>query len=126
MERRDVVRSALERLSEFCAARRIYGWLSRRADRAHGGALGAGAICEPRGACPGRSRRRGRAVKILLVDLETAWRGGQNQALLLLKGLRDRGHEAELVAANSSALGQRAGASGLRVQFVSRGFFRVP
>jgi glycosyltransferase involved in cell wall biosynthesis len=65
-------------------------------------------------------------VRILLVDLETAWRGGQNQALLLLKGLRDRGHEAELVAANRSALGQRAAASGLRVHFVSRGIFRFP
>jgi glycosyltransferase involved in cell wall biosynthesis len=65
-------------------------------------------------------------VKILLVDLETAWRGGQNQALMLLKGLRDRGHQAELVAANCSALGQRAAASGLRVHFVSRGIFRFP
>jgi glycosyltransferase involved in cell wall biosynthesis len=65
-------------------------------------------------------------VKILLVDLETAWRGGQNQALLLLKGLRDRGHESELVAANRSALGERAAAIGLRVHFVSRGIFRFP
>jgi glycosyltransferase involved in cell wall biosynthesis len=65
-------------------------------------------------------------VKVLLVDLETEWRGGQNQALLLLKGLRDRGHEAELVAANGSALGERTGAVGVRVHFVSRGFFRLP
>jgi len=65
-------------------------------------------------------------VKVLLVDLETEWRGGQNQALLLLKGLRDRGHEAELVAANSSALGERARAAGIAVHLTSRGFFRVP
>jgi glycosyltransferase involved in cell wall biosynthesis len=65
-------------------------------------------------------------VKVLLVDLETEWRGGQNQALLLLKGLRERGHEAELVAANGSALGERAGSAGVRVHFVSRGLFRVP
>jgi glycosyltransferase involved in cell wall biosynthesis len=65
-------------------------------------------------------------VKVLLVDLETEWRGGQNQALLLLKGLRGRGHEAELVAANGSALGQRAAACGVRVHFVSRGLFRIP
>jgi len=65
-------------------------------------------------------------VRVLLVDLETAWRGGQNQALLLLKGLRDRGHESELLAANGSALGQRAAASDLRVHFVSRGMFRFP
>jgi glycosyltransferase involved in cell wall biosynthesis len=65
-------------------------------------------------------------VKVLLVDLETEWRGGQNQALLLLKGLRGRGHEAELMAANGSALGERAAACGVRVHFVSRGLFRVP
>jgi glycosyltransferase involved in cell wall biosynthesis len=65
-------------------------------------------------------------VRVLLVDLETAWRGGQNQALLLLKGLRDRAHDSELLAAKGSALGQRAAASGLRVHFVSRGMFRFP
>lgn len=65
-------------------------------------------------------------MKVLLVDLETEWRGGQNQALLLLKGLRDCGHEAELVTANGSALGQRAAASGVQVHSVSRGIFRFP
>jgi len=65
-------------------------------------------------------------VKVLLVDLETEWRGGQNQALLLLKGLRERGHGAELVAADGSALGERAGSAGVRVHFVSRGLFRLP
>ena len=64
-------------------------------------------------------------MKVLLVDLETEWRGGQNQALLLLKGLRERGHGAELVAANGSALGERAGPAGVRVHFVSRGLFRL-
>jgi L-malate glycosyltransferase len=65
-------------------------------------------------------------VKVLVVDLETEWRGGQNQALLLLKGLRERGHGAELVAADGSALGERAGSAGVRVHFVSRGLFRLP
>ncbi len=65
-------------------------------------------------------------MKVLLVDLETAWRGGQNQALLILKGLRVRGHEAELAAAKGSALGERAQASGVRVNLVSRGLLRVP
>jgi glycosyltransferase involved in cell wall biosynthesis len=65
-------------------------------------------------------------VKALLVDLETAWRGGQNQALLILKGLGAHGQEAELVAAEGSALGDRAQQSGRRVHFVSRGLFRVP
>lgn len=65
-------------------------------------------------------------MKVLLVDLETEWRGGQNQALLLLKGLRGRGHVAELVAPEGSALGERAAAWGVRVHSVSRGFFRLP
>ena len=65
-------------------------------------------------------------MKALLVDLETAWRGGQNQALLILKGLHARGHEAELVAARGSALGARAQQNGVRVHFVSRGLFRLP
>jgi glycosyltransferase involved in cell wall biosynthesis len=65
-------------------------------------------------------------VRALLVDLETAWRGGQNQALLLLKGLHARGHAAELVAAENSALGERAAAGGISVHFVSRGMLRLP
>jgi glycosyltransferase involved in cell wall biosynthesis len=63
---------------------------------------------------------------VLLVDLETEWRGGQNQALLLMKGLRERGHETELVSADGSALGERANASGILVRPVSRGLFRIP
>lgn len=65
-------------------------------------------------------------MKALLVDLETAWRGGQNQALLMLKGLRARGHEAELVAAKGSVLGERAHESGVTVHCVSRELFRIP
>ncbi|HMI50765.1 MAG TPA: glycosyltransferase family 4 protein [Candidatus Saccharimonadales bacterium] len=62
----------------------------------------------------------------LLVDLETEWRGGQNQALLMLKGFYERGHAAELLAARGSALGSRASANGIGVHFVSRGGFRLP
>ena len=65
-------------------------------------------------------------MKVLLVDLETTWRGGQNQALLILKGLRARGHVAELVAAKGSALGGRARESGVTVHYVSRELFRIP
>ena len=65
-------------------------------------------------------------MKPLLVDLETAWRGGQNQALLLLKGLLERGHQPELVAATSAALGERAQTAGISVHYVSRGLFRLP
>ena len=62
----------------------------------------------------------------LLVDLETEWRGGQNQMLLTLKGLHARGHAAELVAAAGSALGERAQAAGVRVHTVSRESLRIP
>jgi glycosyltransferase involved in cell wall biosynthesis len=62
----------------------------------------------------------------LLVDLETEWRGGQNQMLLTLKGLHARGHAAELVAAEGSALGERAEALGVTVHKVSRGSLRIP
>jgi glycosyltransferase involved in cell wall biosynthesis len=62
----------------------------------------------------------------LLVDLETEWRGGQNQMLLTLKGLHARGHAAELVAAEGSALGERAEALGAKVHRVSRGSLRIP
>jgi glycosyltransferase involved in cell wall biosynthesis len=61
----------------------------------------------------------------LIVDLEMAWRGGQNQALLLLKGLYERGHAPELVAAERSQLGNRAEKAGISVHFVSRGMFRL-
>ena len=65
-------------------------------------------------------------MKVLLVDLETTWRGGQNQALLILKGLRAHGHEAELVAARGSALAERARESGVTVHRASRALFRIP
>jgi glycosyltransferase involved in cell wall biosynthesis len=65
-------------------------------------------------------------VRVLLADLETAWRGGQNQLFLLLKGLREHGHDAELVAAHSSALAERAATLGAKVHSVSREFFRLP
>jgi len=64
-------------------------------------------------------------VKVLLVDLETEWRGGQSQALLLLKGLQARGHEAELVAASAGELQQRACAAGISVHAVERHFLRA-
>jgi glycosyltransferase involved in cell wall biosynthesis len=63
-------------------------------------------------------------VKILFVDLETEWRGGQNQALLLLKALNARGDTAELVTVKGSALGKRA-ARHVNVHFVSRRMARV-
>lgn len=58
-------------------------------------------------------------MKIVYVDLETEWRGGQGQALLTVQGLIARGHEAELVAADTGALARRAKDCGVPVRNVS-------
>jgi glycosyltransferase involved in cell wall biosynthesis len=47
-------------------------------------------------------------VRSLIVDLGRDYRGGQHQALLLLRGLRERGHTAELIAVRDSPLASRA------------------
>ena len=57
-------------------------------------------------------------MKILIVDLDTEWRGGQNQALLMLEGLNARHHVAELLTPEGSALGERAAARGITVHTV--------
>ena len=62
----------------------------------------------------------------LLVDLDEEWRGGQNQFLLLLKGLYERGHAAELLTAKGSSLGHRAAKAGICVHYTSRGGLRLP
>jgi glycosyltransferase involved in cell wall biosynthesis len=59
-------------------------------------------------------------MRILYVDLEREWRGGQSQALLTLRGLRERGHEVELLAARRSPLAERAVEAGLIVHQVPR------
>jgi len=51
----------------------------------------------------------------LIVDLETELRGGQNQALLTAKGMRESGHDAQLVAIRDSPLAQRAAQAGIPV-----------
>ena len=47
-------------------------------------------------------------MKILFVDLEREWRGGQSQALLTIVGLRKNGHEVILVAPDGAPLAERA------------------
>lgn len=59
-------------------------------------------------------------MRVLYVDLEREWRGGQSQALLTLRGLRDRGHDVELVAARDSPLAIRSGDAGISVHHVDR------
>ncbi len=51
----------------------------------------------------------------LHIDLGRQWRGGQSQALLLVRGLLALGHRAELVARKGSPLAERALAAGVRV-----------
>ena len=59
-------------------------------------------------------------MKVLYVDLEREWRGGQSQALLTLRGLKERGHEIELLAAQDSPLANRAAEAGIKVHQVAR------
>jgi hypothetical protein len=47
-------------------------------------------------------------MKILFVDLEREWRGGQSQALLTLVGLRKNSHDVLLVAPAGAPLAERA------------------
>lgn len=55
----------------------------------------------------------------LFVDLDREWRGGQSQALLLLKGLYERGHAAELLTVRGSLLAKRARKEGIYVHTIS-------
>jgi len=59
-------------------------------------------------------------MRMLYVDLEREWRGGQSQALLTLKGLKERGHEIELLAARDSPLAVRSAEAGIAVHQVAR------
>jgi glycosyltransferase involved in cell wall biosynthesis len=64
-------------------------------------------------------------ARILVADLERVWRGGQEQALLLMIGLKRRGHCAELVAVRDSAIALRAQAAGIRVHPISNSARRI-
>jgi glycosyltransferase involved in cell wall biosynthesis len=59
-------------------------------------------------------------MRVLYVDLEREWRGGQSQALLTLSGLNERGHEIELLAAHGSPLARRAVEAGITVHQAPR------
>ena len=64
-------------------------------------------------------------MRVLYVDLEREWRGGQSQALLTLCGLRERGHDVELLAARDSPLANRVSEAGITVHPVPRYGLRV-
>ena len=55
------------------------------------------------------------------LDTGRSWRGGQGQVLLLMRGLRSRGHEPVLIAPDGP-LAERAASEGLRrVRWESHG-----
>jgi glycosyltransferase involved in cell wall biosynthesis len=59
-------------------------------------------------------------MRILYVDLDREWRGGQSQALYTLRGLTERQLPVELVAARGSPLAMRGLEAGLAVHDVAR------
>lgn len=59
-------------------------------------------------------------MRILFVDLEREWRGGQSQAFLTLLGLRMNGHDVLLIAPDRAPLAERAAAAGISVRRVSQ------
>ena len=64
-------------------------------------------------------------MRVLYVDLEREWRGGQSQALLTLLGLRERELQVELVAPCDSPLATRSREAGITVHEVPRLGMRV-
>jgi len=66
-------------------------------------------------------------MRILHVDSERPWRGGQNQVLLLMRRQRARGHEPHLAAPPDAALLGRAREEGFPVHLVPmRGAWDLP
>src|SRR5271155_3545772 len=123
----DVAGGAVGVDSSFFYWRGIPGRLPRSTDRADGGAEREAEVRETwqaGGSASARRKKRCRMIP-LIVDLEREWRGGQNQAFLLMKGLYERGHAAELVAAKGSSLGHRCKKEGFYVHYVTRGIFRL-
>lgn len=57
-------------------------------------------------------------MRVLYVDLEREWRGGQSQALLTLLGLRERELRVELIAPQGSPLASRSMEAGITVHEV--------
>ena len=64
-------------------------------------------------------------MRPLVVDLGRDYRGGQHQALLLLRGLLARGHAPELITLRDSLLARRAKDAGVSVHGVPLGCRRL-
>src|SRR5260370_21896417 len=111
----------MELVSELRATPRVSRRLSRMAHFADGGAWDVAEIQKARKAHRSGAPRRGSAhpMRVLYVDLEREWRGGQSQALLTLCGLRERGHDVELLAARDSRPANRVSQAGMPVYQLS-------
>ena len=59
-------------------------------------------------------------MRPLIIDLGREFRGGQDQALLLVRGLATRGHSPELIAVEGSLLAERAREAGIPTHGVNR------
>ena len=59
------------------------------------------------------------SISSLHLNTARSWRGGERQTLLLLEGLKQRGHHPTLVCPPESPLGQRAQAAGIALQPLS-------
>ena len=64
-------------------------------------------------------------MRILHLDTRPDWRGGQLQILLTLRGLRERGHDAQLMARRDSPLARRAATEGFSVHLFPPRFLRL-
>lgn len=58
-------------------------------------------------------------MKVVHVDTEKTWRGGEAQLLHLCRGLRKKGHEMIIAAPPRSALSEKASAEGFKVKEIS-------
>ena len=57
-------------------------------------------------------------MKILQLNFEKGWRGGERQTLYCMRAFRDAGHEVELLARAGAPLAERAAAEGFTVHAV--------
>ena len=71
-------------------------------------------------------------LKVLYVDTEKVWRGGQEQLFTLMLGMKNRGHQVWLAAPSPSPLSQKAHVQGIqscsfgqRSEFSPLAFFRL-
>lgn len=64
-------------------------------------------------------------MRTLHLDTRPDWRGGQQQILLTLRGLRERGNDAQLMARRDSPLARRAAAEGFSVHLFPPRFLRL-